>query len=211
MSVKDLAYQIKELRLALGLTQLEMSERLGIKRTRYANFELGISVPNQQLLHRLRALGLGSEVGPPLIPASQLEVPVPYIGHVAASNKVDWTDPFETETFEYVPAEMGEARGRFACRITSDSMMPLLEPGDLCVFQKSELPTIGLIILFRSTENSVTVKQLKHDGETYRLCPLNPTYSEEKAEGTNLGFLVGIVRERGTLRTTIYDKSGIRA
>jgi len=206
--------QLRMFRNRLGLTQEQMAFRLGIKRPRYANFEIdpdkrGHSRPNPAILDQLIKLGFEPQPGPPLIPASQLLVPVPFIGYVAASDPVDWTDPFESDEFEYVPPEMGDARGRFACKIASDSMMPLLEPHDICVFQRTEVPKIGHIILFRSKENLVTVKQLKHDGETYLLQPLNPRYQVNPAEGSMLGYLVGIVRERGTQRITIFDSSGI--
>lgn len=201
---------LKEFRQSLNLTQAEFSNKLGIKRSRYANFETGESKPNHAILAKLRQLGFGSEVGPPLIPASQLLVPIPSIGYVAASDPVNWTDPFESESFEYVPPEMGDGRGRFACKVNSDSMMPLLEPDDTLVFQKSEVPKIGHVILFRSNDNRITVKKLSHDGKSYVLKPLNPSYEESQADGQMLGYLVGIVRERGTLRTTVYDASGIR-
>jgi len=214
MSNEVLPEQLRAFRNRLGLTQEQMATKLGIKRPRYANFEIvlgkkGHSKPNAAILSALIQLGFESEVGPPLIPASQLLVPVPFIGYIAASDPVDWTDPFESEEFEFVPPEMGDARGRFACKIASDSMMPLLEPHDVCVFQRTEVPKIGHIILFRSKENLVTVKQLKHDGETYTLHPLNPRYHTNPAEGSMLGYLVGIVRERGTQRITIFDSSGI--
>lgn len=228
-----LAKDLKAFRQAQNVTQAKLAEELGIKRSRYANFEAGLSQPDSQIIAKLQKLGFQTpiassptqpksrpkqsptnrkpkpEVGPPLIPASQLLVPVPSIGFVAASDKVDWTDPFESESFEFVPPEMGDARGRFACKVASDSMMPLLEPGDTLVFQKSDVPRLGYIILFRSNENTVTVKKLAHDGTNYVLKPLNPRYQDNLADGTMLGYLVGIVREKGTLRTTVYDASGI--
>lgn len=206
--------QLRAFRSSLGLTQEQLAAQLGIKRPRYANFEIeegksGHSTPNTAILQKLIGLGFQAEVGPPLIPASQLMVPVPFIGTIAASDPVNWTDPFESETFEYVPPEMGDARGRFACKIASDSMMPLLEPLDICVFQRTDVPKIGHIILFRSSENLITIKQLKHDGTQYLLKPLNERYETNLAKGSMLGYLVGIVRERGTQRITIFDSSGI--
>ncbi len=200
---------LKAFRDAKGLTQQAMADALGIKRSRYANYECGASNPDATVTERLAGIGFEPTPGPPLVPASQLFVPVPYIGFVAASDKVNWTDPFESETFEFVPPEMGDTRGRFACRVSSDSMYPLLEPGDVCVFHRTDVPRIGLVILFRSNENLVTIKLLKHDGTNYLLKPLNTRYEDNIAEGAMLGYLVGIVREIGTRRTTIYDASGI--
>jgi SOS-response transcriptional repressor LexA len=211
MNSADLATRLKNWRESLSLTQQELADQLGIGRSRLANFETNKSTPNNKILENLHTLGFPKqpEVGPPLIPASQLLIPITYIGYIAASNKVNWTDPFESEDFEYVPPEMGDARGRFACKIESDSMFPLLEPHDVCVFQRTEVPKIGHIILFRSKDNLVTVKQLKHDGTTYVLHPLNTSYEPTPAEGNMLGFLVGIIRERGTQRITIFDSTGI--
>lgn len=210
---KQLPSDLKQFRKEGGYTQASLAEKLGIKRSRYANFEAGISHPDDDILQALNKLGFRkqaqSEVGPPLVPASQLLIPIPSIGYVAASDKVDWTDPFESESFEYVPPEMGDVRGRFACKVASDSMMPLLEPNDTLVFQRSDVPRIGHVILFRSDENQVTVKKLAHDGTNFVLVPLNSRYDKQIAEGAMLGYLVGIVREKGTLRTTIYDASGI--
>lgn len=229
---QDLSTSIKQFRQSQKLTQQAMADKLGIKRSRYANFEAGLSHPGQDILRDLAKLGFRPglptlvpsspttkpltkskkskiEVGPPLVPASQLLVPIPSIGYVAASDKVDWTDPFASDSFEYVPPEMGDVRGRFACKVASDSMMPLLEPGDTLVFQRSDVPKIGHVILFRSHEGLITVKKLAHDGANFVLRPLNPRYQENLAEGMMLGFLVGIVREKGTLRTTVYDASGI--
>lgn len=211
MSLADIATRLKNWRKTQDLTQQQLADQLQIKRSRLANFENGTSTPNRDILANLEKLGFpkSHEVGPPLIPASQLLVPIPFIGYIAASNPVDWTDPFESETFEFVPPEMGDARGRFACKIASDSMFPLLEPHDICVFQRTEVPKIGHVILFRSNDNLVTVKLLKHDGATYVLQPINPTYNSIPAEGNMLGYLVGIVRERGTQRITIFDSTGI--
>lgn len=211
MNSANLANRLKIWRRSQNLTQQQLADKLNIKRSRLANFENETSKPNSSILANLEKLGFpkSQEVGPPLIPASQLLIPITYIGTIAASNPVNWTDPFESEDFEFVPPEMGDARGRFACKIESDSMFPLLEPHDVCVFQRTEVPKIGHIILFRSNDNLVTIKQLKHDGTSYTLHPINPGYQPAPAQGNMLGYLVGIVRERGTQRITIFDSSGI--
>lgn len=211
MNPTSLRERLRRFRQEQRWTQAEMAEHLGIKRSRYANFESGYSQPDEKILTKLQRLGFESpEVGPPLIPASQLLVPIPSIGYVAASDPVDWTDPFDSDTFTFVPPEMGDQRGRFACRISSDSMMPLLEPEDTCVFHQTNVPRIGAVILFRSQDHRITVKRLGHDGTNYILRPLNPRYQPAVADGDMVGYLVGIVRERGTQRITIYDEAGIR-
>ena len=150
------------------------------------------------------------EVGHPTVPASQLLVPLPYLGFVAASEPARWTDPFDSETFEYVPPEMGDVRGRFSCRVESDSCYDLLWPHDLCVFQAESVPRLGCMVLWRLPDGRVTIKHLRHDGNNYLLSPVNPAYESVPAEGQQVGYLVGIVRENGSRRTTVYDATGIR-
>ena len=47
-----------------------------------------------------------SDVDDPKIPGETLSVPLPYIGAIAASSKVDWTDPFQSDEFVDVPPRM---------------------------------------------------------------------------------------------------------
>ena len=200
---------LREIRQRLGMSQPEFARRLGVPGSRYRNWEYGAANPPAEIVRAARKME-GPQVSGPTIPASQLYIPVPYIGGVAASSMVDWTDPFESDTFEFVPPEMGDGRGRFSCRVLGDSMYDLLQPGDLCVFQASPVPKIGTVIMYRSPENSITIKELKHDGKGFILHPLNPAYEDVPAIGTCLGYLVGIVREVGSRKVTVYDSTGIR-
>jgi SOS-response transcriptional repressor LexA len=205
----DFPAQLIALRKRLRLKQWEFADQLGVSRSTYKNWEYGHSDPPEKIMHRLRAMGVGHEVGAPLIPASQLLIPITYIGAVSASDKVNWTDPFESETFEFVPPEMGDARGRFCCKVASDSCFDLLWPEDIAVFHRTDIPRLNAIVMFRSFDNRITIKQLKHDGKDYILHPLNPRYEDERAEGSMIGYLVGIVRQIGSKRVTVYDSSGI--
>lgn len=203
--------ELRDIRIKLEMTMANFADAIGVGRSRYKNWEYGVvdKIPSEPL-NRARALLKGSNVSRPTIPAGQLLVPVPYVGLVAASSKVDWTDPLESETFEYVPPEMADIRGRFSCRVVGDSMYPLLIPDDLCVFQASNIPKLGIIVLHKSPENTITVKALKHDGTNFILHPLNSEYQDEIAMGEVIGHLVGIVREQGSRKTTEYDHTGIR-
>lgn len=191
------------------MTQEELAVSLGVLRSTYANWEQGVAEPPPPVMAKLHVMGFGADVGPPTIPASQLYIPIPYIGMVSANMKVNWTDPFESESMEFVPPEMGDVRGRFSCRVESDSMYDFLYPNDLVVFQKDPTPKIGKVILFRAFDHRITIKQLKHDGRDYVLQPINLKYPVEVAEGDCVGYLVGIVRESGSRKLTIYDAHGI--
>lgn len=207
---QDIGEELKAFRRKINLTQEELADKLNIKRSRYAQYESGRNFPPLTVLTMLYSLGYRAEVGHPLIPAPELEIPIVSIGYVSASTKINWTDPFEVEEMEYVPGHMGDGRGRFACKVESDCMVPLLEPDDVCIFQRSDIPKIGCVSLFRSNENKVTIKQIRHDGKAFILHPLNPAYQDEPAEGMSVGYLVGVIRRVGKRTRTDYDPDGIR-
>lgn len=210
MAEIDIGVALRAFRRRIDLTQEELAKKLGLKRTTYTAYEQGIAQPPQHVLTALEGMGFKDEVGPPMIPASQLLIPITYIGSVSASSEVDWTDPFESETMEFVPPEMGAARGRFCCRVASDSCYDLLWPGDIAVFQRSDEPRPGLVILFRSHDNRITIKQLRKSGMEFILHPLNPKYEDCPADGTHVGYLVGIIRQSGSRRVTVFDSEGIK-
>lgn len=190
------------------MTQEEMAVRLGAGRATYKNWEYGVANPPPGIIAEIAALE--ADVTSPSIPAYELEVPLRSIGAIAASQKVHWTDPLDSDDFEDVPGHMAEGRGRFTCRVASDSMMPLLQPNDLCIWQQSAIPRLGAVILYRSPDHTVTIKQLKHDGERYQLHPLNPAYEDTAGDGEQIAYLVGVVRQIGRRRITDYDPDGIR-
>jgi len=197
-------------RKARRYTQEELAKLLGTVRGTYKNWEYGLAEIPEAALMQLRKLGFGSEVGDPTIPAVQLLVPVPFIGGIGCSEFANWTDPFEADTFEFVPPEMGDARGRFSCRALGDSMFDLIHPDDLLVFQRHNMPKIGSVCLYRHNDNRMTIKVLRHDGQNFILHALNPSYADIVADGQSMGYLVGIVREIGSRRMTVYDSLGIR-
>ncbi len=210
MADNRIAEELKTFRAKKRFTQSELAEMLGVGRGTYKNWELALNFPPASIVTKLRNLGMGSDVGKPLIPASQLLIPVPFIGMVSCSSPANWTDPFESEVFEMVPPEMGDARGRFACKVESDSMMPLLHPEDVCVFQGHPLPRINRICLYRTDEGLATIKQVKHDGATFILHALNRTIPDVPVTGgTCFGYLVGIIRMIGNRKQTDFDPDGI--
>lgn len=199
---------LKDVRERLGVSVKKFSEMLDVPTNKVHNYVYGGANTPANVLEKAKRL-LKNETGPPLIPASELQIPIPYIGSVAASGMDNWCDPFESEVFEFVPPEMGDPKGRFCCHVIGDSMYPLLVPGDLCVFHRTDIPKIGAVVLFRSFENKVTIKTLKHDGRMYILHAENPEYEDVTGAGSMVGYLVGIVRQQGAERMTRYNPHGI--
>lgn len=206
--------ELARIRKALRLTLGEMSPKVGaVNPSQYKNWEYGrIRVPKLALM-KARALLAGdriAEVGPPLGAMSETEVPVPYIGRVAASSKVSWMNPLEADLTEYLPVHMVSQQGIFCARVDGDSMLPLLQPEDLAVFKAVEYARTGSVVYYLHNDLTVTIKQLKHDGTRPVLHALNPAYPPEVATGKCLGLLIGFVRTIGRRTITDYDPEGLR-
>lgn len=207
--------ELASIRKALRLTLDEMAPKVGaLNSSQYKNWEYGRARVPRQALVRARALLAGeriSDVGEPRGAMSETEVPVPYIGRVAASSKIAWANPLEADLTEYLPVHMVSMRGIFCARVDGDSMMPLLQPEDLAVFKAAEYARTGSIVYYVHEETqTATIKVLKHDGVRPVLHPLNPAYEQEPANGKCLGILVGFVRTIGKRTITDYDPEGLR-
>jgi SOS-response transcriptional repressor LexA len=235
-TLKMLGEKLRTLREERGrvqgrkIYQRDVAKLLRIKEETYRSYEYGrAQLPEDkakalgaewgvqwQEFYKVTGLkpSTASEIGAYYTPEPELLPEIPFVGNVGANTKVEWMDPTEIEETIPVPQEMATARGpkslRFACRIVGDSCYDLLWPGDLCVFHKEIVPKIGKMVFYKSPENKVTVKQLKHDGSDYVLHPLNPKYEDEVDEGgEQIGYLVGIVRIHGSKKVTVYDETGI--
>lgn len=201
--------ELKAFRKKLRLTQGELAADIGVTRSQYANWEAGTSQIPQHHLESLRLRGFQGDVSEPRNIAAQIDAPIRFIGTVGADTLANWVDPFESEIFEYVPPEMADRLGRFAARVASDSMMDFLQPDDIIVLQHDPTPRIGRIVLYRSAENKLAIKQLAYRDGEYYLHSLNPAYEDIQAYGQVVGYLVGVVRMWGTKRMTVYDPSGL--
>lgn len=211
MAEHILGSELKAFRKSLRMTQQEMASMLGVTRSAYANHEAGQNNVPESYLPVLRRLGFNvSNVSAPSIAVPEFLIPIPFVGLVNADTPATWAAPNDSDSLEFVPAEMGNPKGRFAARVESDCMYPLLQPDDIVVLHQHSVPRIGTIVLFRTFDNRDTLKQLKHDGEQYILHALNPKVPDRVAEGTVVGYLVGIVRQVGRRRYTDYDPDGIR-
>lgn len=227
VAIGDIGRRIRESRETfreVGMKQTELARRLGISQQRLAGWEAGKHDPPSDVIVKAaatlevsvqyllsgRRLNPRDDVQGPKYPVSFPMVTMPYGGYVPAS---DWTDPFDTEDLIEVDPKF-DAPGRFVCTLEGDSMYPVLEPGDELVFQAyaHRRAKIGDIILARRSEDgSVTVKMLQHDGTEFMLKAVNPKHNAPTAEKwEGVGYLVGVVRKKGSFVRSDFDPEGIR-
>lgn len=208
MALSEEAAELKRWREDDRYKQGEIADKLGISRSTYANWEAGIQPIPEKHLRALRLLGFQAEVSKPSIPAPSTWVRLPHIGYISASTKVDWTDPYASEDFEYVATQIDDTRECFTCRVASDSMRPFLQENDLLMFKGTPVPKVGKIVLYRSPEGRLTIKWLKHDGQNYILHATNPRVDPTEADGTCLGYLIGVYHQERP-KYSIEEESGI--
>lgn len=94
--------------------------------------------------------------------------------------------------------------------VRGDSMIPLLQEGDVAIFESGIVPKLNVPNLVRTRDTEYRVKMVRHDGERYCLWSLNPSYPEEPADGSWLGYLVGFYRLIGSREEMMHDPSGLR-
>ncbi len=212
---------LQEVKLGRKISQRDVARGLGIPDTRYRAYEYG-----RAELPEARARHLASEWGirwqdfytnlplEALVPGEGEALPtraphaVPFIGTIGDESRGVPTSLGADDT-EFVPPEMAEVDGRFACRSTGDACYDLIWPGDLCVFQQDTIPRLRHIVLYRFADGRLAIRQLLHDGRHFTLHALNEAYADEVGDGVALGYLVGVVRRLGSRRITVYDSAGI--
>lgn len=218
MPFSDMAVWLKKARQASGLTQKKFAESVGYSRSAISMMETdkqaipdSVIAKARQLVRNLPELPARGEADPnaglPLFPVAFSKAEIPLYPAVPAG---EWSEPLDTEDLVEVEAKF-IGNGRFACRVRGDSMLPMLEPDDLAIFQKHEDPPIGTIIIARNGDGGATVKQLRHNGADFTLHSLNNRYQDATAsQWEAVGFLVGIERNIGGTVITYYNPRGLR-
>lgn len=173
----------------------DFAAKIGVNPKTYAAYEAGIRPVPDYIWPKIRRHGFdeGTEnvngvVGVP-------EITVPYIGFIPQEGAVDWIDPTATGQTALVPGHMlrGVANP-FLGQTSSDLMMPMIEPGDWLVFERTNLPKRERVALFRFNDGALMLGVVAHRDGVYYIEPLNPRYEGRPAEGTFLGYLTGIHR-----------------
>ena len=224
MATGDIGKRIREARERLPgkVRIIDLANALGVTHGRVSNWERGENDPDSSLHVKIaKELNVSVDwlltghkspdkntISGPFFPVSFDPIAIPYGGLVPASN---WSDPTDTDDFiEVDPTLAGP--GRFCARIEGASMMPMLQPDDLVVFQSynDRRRRLGHVVLARRPDGAVTIKEMSYEGSRFILNSINPEFENPTADSWEAAaFLVGIVRTKGTKRLTIYDPEGL--
>jgi SOS-response transcriptional repressor LexA len=211
--MKDIGNRIQKSRLALGLTQLEVAERLGVSHQAVQKWESGISSPKGARLKdvateldvSLEYLLYGtithiSKVQPEANTeaAPELRSRVPLISWVQAGAWAEVMDNFAPgDAEDWYRSTKNTSPHTFALRVRGVSMEPKFHDGDI-IFVDPEVHADHnrFVVVRLEGEAEATFKQLVVEGNQRFLRALNPDWPGEKlikinGNATICGVVIG--------------------
>jgi len=182
--------KIKEIRLNLGLNQLQFAKRIGISRTHLSTLENEKSLPSLEVLKRI-----SNEFN---IPREDLEklwemdkkdlesrkeyIPirkVPVLNSISAGELLEWTDkeypPGWAE--EWIEVDSGVTDpNAFALKVHGDSMEPEFHEGEYVVVSPNTQWVSGDYVVIANSHNEKALKKIRVNKDHIVLISLNPKY-----------------------------------
>jgi repressor LexA len=187
------AEQLRQLRKAHGLTQSDLSARLGITQQAVGRWETGASSPDSSTLIALAGifgvsvdalLGYGGFTAMALPPPGA-EVMVPVVGTVRAGfGALAFEEDYGCE-----PANVRDPENYFYLVVKGDSMEPRIQDGDLALVRKQPALDDGDLGVVVFGEGEGTLKRFRRLGNAIQLQPFNPSYKPVVVSGEALDHL----------------------
>lgn len=168
--------RIRPLRIAAGLKQSDLANRLNVKPNTISNWETEKSYPD---LDSLRKMSIIFEVSVDYIlggnsVGKSAGIRIPVLGDVAAGIPIEAiTDVVDYEEIDGALAATGEF---FGLRIKGDSMEPRMRDGDVVIVRKQDDAETGDTVVVLVNGDSATVKKIKYGPDGISLIPTNPVH-----------------------------------
>ncbi|WP_339053346.1 LexA family protein [Arsenophonus endosymbiont of Crataerina pallida] len=204
-----IASRMKQRRKALGLTQLELANSIGISQQSIESIENGRTHKPRNILELAKALQCNPEWllnGKNIIPLAEItsnSKSIPLLNYMQAAcyKEKDLTTD-ETNNYEYTLVNDSVSDNSFALHIEGDSMKPEFEEGDLVVIDTAIKPTPGEFVFAKNSNNAGTFKKFRPLGvgvNDFELVPLNTDYPILRASEHNM-HIVGVMVEHRIYR-----------
>lgn len=179
----NVAKQIKDRRIALGLTLKQVADAVGVSEGTVSRWESG-DISNMKrdkifelskVLHisPLAILGMEENIFP-YSPSHK----IPILGRISAGLPLYAEEHVEGYTY----TELNGCAEYFALRVKGDSMTAArINEGDLLIVRRQETAENGQIAVVMVGDDEATVKRFYHDGDTVTLMPqsLNPVHKPQ--------------------------------
>lgn len=195
----EIYQKLKERRKELGLTMLEIAQKIGVSEATVSRWESG-DIANMKR-DKIVALSNALQVNPSFIMGWEDNLPAPnitedfttfpVIGEVAAGFEHQALEDWEGDTVN-ISNDYLKGRNKndfFVLRVKGDSMYPEYQDGDRVLILKQ--PTVnysGQVGVVIYNDELGTLKKIEYKpGENWiRLVAINPAYSPKKIENEEL-------------------------
>ena len=170
--------RLKQARKAKGMTQLEVSQVIGLTQGAYSGWENGRYKIDNLSLSRLAELfdcSVDYLLGADIPPRSTTRIPV--YAAVAAGIPIEAIE--DIVDYEEIDAALAATGDFFGLRIKGDSMEPRMREGDVVIVRKQEDADNGDIVIVLVNGNDATVKKLKKEPNGITLIPFNPVHDTQ--------------------------------
>ena len=176
--------RIKYYRLAAGLTQQELADKIGVKLAAVSKYELGTvdNLPISRVERIADALGVtgGQIMGWEESDMIDGEIFVPVVAEIAAGFDKQPIRDYEMDLF---PVPSVYAKGRrtdelFIIKVRGDSMYPMYQEGDHILAVRTPTVEDGEVAILQYEDNA-TIKRVERVKDGLRLIPINPMYKSE--------------------------------
>lgn len=177
---------IKERRLAMGYTQEELAQKLGLQKSAIAKYENGRveNIKRSIIAEMAKSLecspaylmGWDNNITPVSgeTKGKKKGITINVLGRVAAGIPIEAVeDIIDTEEISEDMAATGEF---FGLRIHGDSMEPRMSEGDVVIVRKQDDAESGEIVIAMVNGCDATCKRLKKYAEGIMLLSNNPKY-----------------------------------
>lgn len=172
----NIGERIKYLRVKMGWTQKELSERIGISRPSIAKYETNARLPNRHIEKLSEIFDVTTDY---LLCKSDNPVSENKENKIPVFEKISAETSFETtqsvEDYEVIPIRWGNSREYFALRIRDHSMEPRIWNGDIVIVHKQNDVDSGEIAVVLVNGCEATVKQIKKSTGGLILIGFNPS------------------------------------
>ena len=183
--------RLKELRKAAGLSQAQLSARVGVSQQAVGKWENGKSSPDPDTLTALaKLLGVSTDDLLGKAPAPSFSLPyaqtgIPVVGTVRAGyGALAYEEDYGTEL-----ASVKDPSSYFDLVVKGDSMEPRIREGDLALVHKQPTLDSGDLGVLIYGEGEGTLKRYLVRGSSVVLQPFNPDYEELVLSGEELEHL----------------------
>lgn len=164
---------LKYFREREGLSQFELSKKLGVAPSTIGMYEQGRRQPSfevEETLADIFNVDIATLRGKPGPSAVKLQV----LGRVAAGIPIEMiTDIVDDEE---ISVQMGKAGDYFALRIKGNSMEPIINDGDNVIVKKQPDVDTGDIAIVAVNGDDATCKRIRKHRDGIELIPANPSF-----------------------------------